>query len=204
MSFRSAVVLVVLASTTALGQSVNPGTTAAEPLLNQSAPIPNRSLAGRRGPVGNRTADPQSQAAMRERVQDMESTVSRMRVVLKQMQGKAAKIKVTDSLTKANLDMWGLMVGQLDKELQQLRETLAAREDLEARRAALYKQADAKAAAAAQVGRAAQAARFSEAEKNATGTPAPTAQSAGQSSGTPTTPAQPSAAPATNSSASPN
>ena len=84
---------------------------------------------------------------MRERVQDMESTLSQMRVVLKQMHARAAKSKVTDSLTKANHDLWELMVGQLDKEFQQLRETLAAREDLEARRADLYKQADAKAAA---------------------------------------------------------
>jgi peptidoglycan hydrolase CwlO-like protein len=208
MTFRSATrVIVVLAATAALAQSAQPGTTPGAPILNRSAAIQNRqSLAGRRGPVGNTTADPQSPAAMRERVQDMESTLSQMRVVLKQMHAKTAKSKATDSLTKANLDMWELMVGQLDKELQQLRETLAAREDLEARRAALYKQADAKAAAATQAARAAQAARFAEAEKNATGTPtpAPAAQSAEQSPGTQTAPAQPSAAPPTNNSASPN
>ena len=157
MTFRSAVrVIVVLAATAAVAQSAQPGTTPSAPILNQSAPIPNRqSLAGRKGPVGNRTADPQGLAAMRERVQDMESTVSRMRVVLTQMQAKAARSKTTDALTKANLDMWELMVGQLDKEFQQLRQSLAAREDLEARRAALYQQADGKAAEAA---RAAQAA----------------------------------------------
>jgi hypothetical protein len=75
-----------------------------------------------------------------------------MREVLKQMHARAAKSTAPDSLTKANLDMWELMVGQLDKELQQLRQTLAAREDLEARRAALYRQADAKAEAAATSG----------------------------------------------------
>ena len=202
--WSSARVIVVLGATAALAQSAQPGTTSGAPILNQSTPILNRqNLAGRRGPVGNKTADPQGLAATRERVNDMESTLSRMRVVLKQMHAKAAKSKATDSLTKANLDMWELMVGQLDKELQQLRETLAAREDLEARRAALYKQADAKAAATAQAARAAQAARFAEAEKNATGTPtpAPTGQSAEQSPGTQT--AQPSAAPPTNNS-SPN
>jgi hypothetical protein len=168
MTFRSAsrviavmAATVVLAATAALAQSAQPGTTPDAPILNQSAPLQNRqSLAGRRGPVGNRTTDPQSLAAMRERVQDMERTLSQMRVVLKQMHAKFAKSKATDSLTKANLDMWELMVGQLDKELQQLHETLAAREDLEARRAALYKQADAKAAATAQAARAAQAVRF--------------------------------------------
>ena len=207
MTFRStAGVIVVLAATSALAQSAQPGTTPA-PILNQSAPIPYRqNLPGRRGPVGNRTADPQGLAAMRERVQDMESTVSRMRVVLKQMHDKAAKSKASDALTKANLDMWELMVGQLDKEFQQLRQSLAAREDLEARRAALYQQADAKAAAAAEAARAAQAARFAETEKNPTGTPtaAPTGQSREPSPGAQTAPAQPSKAPPSNNSASPN
>jgi peptidoglycan hydrolase CwlO-like protein len=143
---------------------------------------------------------------MRERVQDMESTVSRMRVVLKQMQARADKSKATDALTKANLDMWELMVDQLGKELQQLRDTLAAREDLEIRRAALYKQADAKAAAAAEAARAAQAARFAEAEKNATGTstPAPAGQSREPGPGAHSAPAQPSATPPTSNPASPN
>jgi hypothetical protein len=125
---------------------------------------------------------------MRERLQEMESTVSRMRVLLKQMHARADKSKATDALTKANLDLWELMVGQLDKEFEQLRQTLAAREDLEARRAALYQQADAKAAAAA---RAAQAARFADAEKNAPGS-------------TPGQIAQPSKAPSAKNPASPN
>ena len=158
MIFRSATrVLVVLAATAALAQSAQPGTTPGAPILNQQA------LTGRRAPVGNRTADPQGLTAMHERVEDMESTLSQMRVVLKQMKAKAAKSNASDSLTKANLDMWELMVGHLDKELQQMRLTLAARQDLEARRAALYKQADAKAEAAAQAARASQAARFAQA-----------------------------------------
>jgi len=208
MTFRSAAgVIVVLAATAALAQNGQPGTTPVAPMLNQSAPIPNRqSLAERRGSVGNRKADPQSLAVMRERVQDMESTISQMRGVLKEMHARAAKNKPTDSLAKANLDMWELMVGHLDKDLQQLRETLAAREDLEARRADLYRQADAKAAAAAQAGRAAQAARFSQPDKNATGTPTPASsgQSTERSPVVQTAPAQPSVAPATNKAASPN
>ena len=208
MRFRSASrVIVVLAATAALAQSGQPGTTPGAPILNlnQSTPMLNQrpGLAARRGPVGNKTTDPQGLVAMRERVQGMESTVAQMQGVLKQMRARAAKNKATDSLTKANLDMWELMVGQLGKELEQMRQTLAAREDLEARRAALYKQADAKAAAAA---RAAQSARFDEAAKNPTGTPTPaaTGQSAEQSPGTQTAPAQPSATPPTSNAASPN
>ena len=197
MIFRSVTrVVVVLAATAAFGQSAQPGTTPSAPILN------SQGLTGRRGPVGNKTTDPQGLAAMRERVEDMGSTLSQMRVVLKQMQAKAAKSNATDSLTKANLNMWELMVGHLDKELQQMRVTLAARQDLEARRAALYRQADAKAEAAAQ---AARAGRFAEAEQNTTGTPAPAAteHATGQSA-EPSPAAQTSAAPTTNNSASPN
>jgi hypothetical protein len=133
----------------------------------------------------------------------MDSTLSQMRGVLKQMQAKAARSKVSDPLAKANLDLWELMVGHLDKELQQLHETLGVREDMEVRRLALYKQADAKAEAAAQAGRAAQAARFAEAQKNDTGTP--TAAAAEQTSvPSPAAPSQPSAVPPTNNPASPN
>lgn len=205
MIFRSATrVLVVLAATAALAQSAQPGTTPGAPILNR------QGLTGRSGSVGNKTADPQSPAAMRERIENMESTLSQMRVVLKQMKAKAAKSNASDSLTKSNLDMWELMVGHLDKELQQMRLTLAAREDLEARRAALYKQADAKAEAAAQAARASQAARVAQAQKNATGTPTPaaaeqaTGQSAERSPVAQTAPAQPSDALPTNNSASPN
>ncbi len=197
-----AVLLVlVLAATAALAQTANPGTTPGAPILNR------QTLAGRRRPVGSKIADPQDLGAMRERVQDMESTLSQMNVVLRQMRAKAAKSKSTDPVTKANLDMWELMVGHLDKELEQLRVTLAARDDLEARRAALYRQADAKAEAAAQAARAAQATRFAQTEKNATGTPTPTPAPTGQATGqsaesspaAQTAPVQPSAAPTNNS-----
>ena len=193
-------VVLVLAATAALAQIANPGTTPGAPILNR------QGLAGQRGPVGSKTANPQGLGAIRERAQDMETTLSQMRVVLKQMHAKAAKSRPTDPVTKANLDMWELMVGHLDKELEQLRVTLAVREDLEVRRAALYKQADAKAEAAAQ---AAQTARFAQTEKNATGTPtpAPTGQATGQSPesnpAAQTAPAPPSTGP-TNNSASPN
>jgi len=200
--FRSAIrVIVILASTAVLAQSGQPGTTPGAPILDRQGldrQGPARQGAARRkGAGGSKTADPQGLAAMRKQVEDMESTLSRMRGVLKQMHASAGKTKVTDSLTKTNLDLWELMVGQVDKELQQLHLALAERQDLEARRADLYRQADAKAAAQAQAFRAAQAARLAEAAQNASGTPTPEAagESREQSHPAPTAPAQPSAAP---------
>jgi len=193
MMFRSATgVILVLAATAVFGQSAQPGTTPGAPILNQQ-PGP----AARKGPAENKTADPQGLPAMRKQVEDMESMLSQMRVVLKQMHANAGKAKVTDSLTKTNLDMWELMVGHLDKELQQLHAALAEREDLEVRRAQLYRQADAKAAAQAQAFRAAQAARFADAAQkaNGTATPGPIGESGEQAHPLQTAPAQPSAAP---------
>jgi peptidoglycan hydrolase CwlO-like protein len=128
----------------------------------------------------------------------MESMLSQMRVVLTKMHDEAAKSKTQDSLAKANLDMWELMVSHLDKELRELKIAMEAREDMEARRAALYKQADAKAEAEAQAARAAEAAKF------AAGAPAAIGQGAGQSPAGQTAPGQPSPAPTTNNSPSPN
>ncbi len=128
----------------------------------------------------------------------MESTLTQMRLVLKKMHDKAAKSKTQDSLAKANLDMWELMVSHLDKELRELKVAMAAREDMEARRAALYKQADAKVEAEAQAARAAEAAKF------AAEAPAPAGQGAGQSPAGQTAPGQPSPPPAANNSPSPN
>ena len=205
MTFRNATrVVVVLAATAALAQSAQPGTTPGAPVLNRQAPTP------RRGPAANKPADTPGLTAMRDQLTDMESTLSKMQAALKQLHAQAAKSKTTDPLTKANLNMWDLMVGHLDKEVQQMRVTLAAREDLEVRRAALYKQADAKAEAEARAVRANQAARFDQAQKNATGTPTPpaTEQATGQSAER-TPAAQPGPSPSaasssTNNSASPN
>jgi len=205
MTFRSVTsVIVVLAATAAWTQSAQPGITLGTP--NSSL----QGLVGRRGPVANKTADPLGLAATHERIEDTESMLTQMRVALRQMHAQAAKSKPTDSETKANLELWELMLSHLDKELQQLRATLAAREDMEARRAALYKQADAKAETAAQTARAAQSARFAQAEKNPTGTATPaatapsTGQSAQQSSAVQTAPSQPSPVAPPNNSASPN
>src|SRR5215469_12876697 len=193
-------VIVVLAATAAFAQNANPGTTPDSPLLNRQAP------AGRRSPVGNKAPDTPALAAIREQLSEMESTLSQMSAALKQMHVQAARNKTTDPLTKANLNMWDLMVGHMDKEVLQMRVTLAAREDLEPRRAALYKQADAKAEAAAQAARVSQAARLTPAENKTTGTstPAPTRQSAEPGSAAQSGSAQSPASAQSNNSGSPD
>jgi hypothetical protein len=203
MMFRNAArAIVVLAVTAALAQATPPATV---PAGNPPATVPGgtevmqrHGFAGRRGPSGNQTRGVPAPTSLHQRVQDMESTLSQMHLVLKQMQGKAAKSKAQDSLTKTNLEMWELMVGHLDKQLQELKLAEAARADMESRRAALYKQADAKAEA--------QAARAAQAAKSAAGAPipAPAGQGAGQSPAGQTAPGQPSPAPPATNSPSPN
>jgi peptidoglycan hydrolase CwlO-like protein len=131
----------------------------------------------------------------------MEGVLSQMHVTLKQMQAKSAKSKTTDPLTKANLDMWELMVGHLDKELEQMRVVFAQREDMEVRRAALYKQADAKAEAEAQAamagklaGQSAAAAAAGQAAPAASATPTPAALTPSGPAATPV-PASPATSP---------
>jgi hypothetical protein len=84
---------------------------------------------------------------LRQRMQAMQDTLTKMHAVLKEMRAKAASRGSKDQLTKANITMWELMLGQLDKDFEQLSKTTLTREDIEARRAAMYKQAMAKAAA---------------------------------------------------------
>jgi hypothetical protein len=201
MIFQNATrVIMALAVTTALAQGTPPATAgspqAAVPGGNDV--MQRRGYAARRAPSAKQPHGVPVQTSLRERVQDMESTLSKMHLVLTQMQDTAAKSKTQNELAKANLDMWKLMVDHLEKELQELNMAAAAREDMEARRAALYKQADAKAEAEAQAARAAEAAKF------AAGAPAPAGQGAGQSPTGRTAPGQPSPAPAANNPPSPN
>jgi hypothetical protein len=201
MIFQNATrVIMALAVTTALAQGTPPAAAgspqAAVPGGNDVMQRPG--YAGRRAPSAKQPRGVPVQTSLRERVQDMERTLTQMRLVLTKMHDKAATSKTQDALAKANLDMWELMVSHLDKELRELKDAAAAREDMEARRAALYKQADAKAEAEAQAARAAEAAKF------AAGAPAPAGQSAGQSPAGQTAPGQPSPAPAANNSPSPN
>jgi len=196
MMFRNAArVIVVLAVTTAMAQSTPPAST----VPGGTDAIGQRQALGaqRSASLGPRRSNSMpTPTPLRQRMEDLESTVNQMHMVLKQMQAKAAKSGVKDSVAKANLDMWGLMVGHLDKELAELRVAVAQREDMEARRAAMYKQADAKAEAEAQAARAAaQTAKFGVAAP----TPAPNAQGSGQNPAGRTAPEQSSTPPASNS-----
>lgn len=184
MMFRNATAAVmVLAVTTAMAQGISPATVpGGGPIMS-----PNHGFAGRRGmppAARNKMSGLPAPPALHQRIQDMESTLDQMHLVLKQMQAKAAKSSAKDSLAKANLEMWGLLVGHLDKQLQELKLAEAAREDMEARRAALYKQADAKAEASAAAARAAQAAQAAQAAGSFSAgqaqTPTPAAQGPGQ------------------------
>src|SRR5579864_1841312 len=123
MIFQNATrVIMALAVTTALAQGIPPATAgspqAAVPGGNDV--MQRQGYAGRRAPAAKQPHGVPVQSSLRERVQDMESTVTQMRLVLKKMQDKAAKNKTQDSLAKANLDMWELMVSHLDKELREI------------------------------------------------------------------------------------
>ena len=150
---NAAIVVVVLAVTTAVAQSVPPAPTVPGGIgmIGQERGSLGRRISsqGAMGPSGMQTP-----AAPRQRLEDLESTVNQMHLMLKQMQARAAKSTTKDSFAKADLGMWELMVGHMDKELQELRAAIAAREEMEARRAALYKQADVNAEAKAQAARA--------------------------------------------------
>jgi hypothetical protein len=115
-----------------------------------------------------------------------------MHALLKQMHAKTSTAKATDSMAAANLEMWSMMMDQLDKQYQELAAAQKSREDMEARRLAMYKQADERAAAAAAAGKAAQQAKAAEEAKAANATPTPAQPAAA--------PAAPAAAPSTTSS----
>jgi hypothetical protein len=159
--------IVVLGVAAGLAQSTSPVAIPADNSLVSQ----RQSVAGRNrmtSLAGNKTAGVQTPATLRERVQDMQVTLTKMHAVLKQMRARAASSS-KDPLAKANLDMWELLVGHLDKQFQELQIAMITRDDMETRRAAMYKQVDAKAEAAARAARAAQ-----------TPTPVPAGQTTGQ------------------------
>ncbi len=199
MKFRSAAAaLIALAVTTAWGQTAAPSTSApgaALPPTAQRRPF-------RRGISPLATGTTRATITPRQRLQDMESTVSSMRAQLKQMRAKAG---TKDALAKANVDMWELLVRHLDTQLQELR-IATAREDMESRRAAMYKQADSQAEAAAQVARGRMAAQPGVVSATSGATPPSTAgqtpavpspAASAPTAPTPSTPA-PTAAPSPN------
>jgi peptidoglycan hydrolase CwlO-like protein len=147
--------------------------------------------------MGRRQAGPVNPPSLEARVEDLQATVDKMHVVLKKMQAKSAA-SAKDPAVKANLEMWDLMVGQLDTQLRELKQAEASHQEMEARRAAMYKQADSKAQAEA---KAAQQAMFSQ-KANGNNN----AQTAGQGSAAPAPAASqtPARSPAPNTSTSPN
>lgn len=147
--------VVVLVATTAFAQTPTPvAVPGGGPITTQGQMLPGRK--GMSNLPGKRAGAAQVPSPLPKRIEDMQGTLTQMHAVLKRMRANSAKSQTKDPLAKANLDMWELLVGHLDKQLQELRLAQAAHEDMEARRAALYKQADAKSNAEA---RAAIAAR---------------------------------------------
>ena len=147
-------ITILLAAASASAQSpANAPSPAAPPIM---APDPDTTarVISRFG--RNRQARAQAQVAPRGRMQEMESTLNAMHALLKQMQDKNASSRSKDPVAKANLEMWELLLGHLDKEFHLLQAATAAREDFDSRRAALYNQAAAKAAAEAAAARQAQ------------------------------------------------
>lgn len=151
MSLRSAAAaMVFLAVTTVFAQENAPAsaqapTPAAVPQVRQQ-PTPMRQWG--HGGMKGKQSQPGTAPSLQQRIQELQSTLDKMHAGLKRMQGKAA-VSAKDPVEKANLQMWELMVGQLDKQLQELKQAEASREDMEARRAAMYKQAEVNSQAAA-------------------------------------------------------
>jgi hypothetical protein len=166
---RAAAGILILSASTVWAQSTPPVTASAGGRAGASRMV-------MAGPPSNKMTSVQA-AVAQKRMQEMESTLKAMHLLLKQMRDKAAKSKSQDPFAKANLEMWQLMLGHLDQQFNQLRATTLAREDLNARRAALYKQAEAKAALEAE---AARAANTSSAAATGTAEQGTAAVSAGQ------------------------
>ena len=165
MGLKSAAVIVIISVATVFAQqSSSVGATGGPVMAPQGM---QRSTSRWGNPnAANRQPGSISSRSFQQRVQDLQGTVDKMHIVLKQMQSKAGA-SAKDPLVNANLQMWTLMVEQLDKQLQELKQAEASRADLEARRAALYKQADAKAETAAKEARSGSAASAHAAQTSA-------------------------------------
>src|SRR5215467_441863 len=130
---NSAAMLVILAAASVWGQS------SATPVAPRRQPVVATGNA-----EGLAAAN---RAKANQNVQEMGATITKMQGLLKQMRAHTSSAK--DPVAKANIEMWSLMLDQLDKQYEQMRLAARQREDMEARRAALYKQADEKATEAA-------------------------------------------------------
>jgi len=144
MKLRNAAALLIIAATGVWAQTAAPSPAAARPL-----PGRQRTVVATSTDAESKTAEMRAKATINQRVQEMETTLGKMHLLLKQMQSSAAVKNSKDPMTKANLEMWGLMIQQLDKQFDQVKVAARERADLDARRAAMYKQAQEKAAQAA-------------------------------------------------------
>lgn len=153
--------LVVLAATASWGQN------SARPLASRRQTV----LASPNSDAQIAAARAKSQAESKQHVDEMGTTLTKMHALLKQMRAKTSASASKDSTAKANLEMWSMMLEQLDKQYEQMLASQKAREDMESRRLTLYKQADEKAAAAAATARAQQAKAAEEARAAAASQP---------------------------------
>jgi 3-oxoacyl-ACP reductase-like protein len=147
VSSAAAAILILSATTVWAQGSSSVGAVTANASANSGRPIGSRMVVAsppENGPE-NKMASGQTSPALL-RMQETEATLKKMHALLMQMRAKAGSSGSKDAFTKANLDMWQLMLGQLDKQFELLKAETLAREELAARRADLYKQADAKAA----------------------------------------------------------
>ena len=193
MSLRSgAAAILFLAVTTVFAQENAPASAQAPapPAAPQMRQQPSPMRRWGHGGMSGKQSQPVTGPSLQQRVQELQSTLDKMHAALKRMQGKTAA-STKDPMEKANLQMWELMVGQLDKQLQELKQAEASREDMEARRAAMYKQAEIKSQAAAH---AAQQAMFPQ---QSTGAPAGQAAAPGSPAPAATQAPAPAAAPST-------
>jgi hypothetical protein len=165
MTLRSSiVVLLIWAATASWGQN-SAGPMASRRPTVMASPNSDAQIA---------VARAKAQGEAKKHVEEMGATLAKMHALLKQMQVKTSAAATKDSVAKANLEMWSMMLDQLDKQYQELAAAQKSREDMEARRLAMYKQADERATAAAAAAKAAQQANAAEEAKaaNATSTPA--------------------------------
>ena len=132
---HSTVIVMVLTAATLWGQS------SAGPLAHR------RQMVAATSNAEGLAAANRARAAANQNLEELGKTLTKMQALIKEMRAKTNGAK--DPVAKANLEMWTLMLDQLDKQYEQLRDVARQREDLEARRSALYKQADEKAAEAA-------------------------------------------------------
>jgi len=198
MTLRSTAAAIVLFTVTAaIGQENAPASAPAASAAPQATQPPIITRRWGKNAKGNTQSGRLNAPSIQQRVDDLQGTVDKMHAVLKQIRAKSAA-NAKDPMVKANLQMWDLMVGQLDKQLQELKQAEASRQEMEARRAAMYKQADIKSQAAA---RAAQQAMFSQ---QPTGTVSTQPAGQGSNGQVPAASPAPAPSPAPSTSASPN